>query len=263
MLPSPLQRSDPIRTRYYDPLEFADKASDFVFYIGAGLSLAMPFLDKSTHPILYKWALILFATAALVMFGLGLAVRLYLTPRAEDERRKDFLTSACGVDLAQESTVGYYNNELVKPPERIAAQVLENAHFTKSGALCLLKIERTKIAVYFLAWFICILNRDVDVDWIVAACQALFSEQVMSKWIRLEWLRIRTERIFDSVYQLFQTRPNAATFNALAFESFAKYESTKSNAAIILSTRIFTARNAAWTAEWERIKLKLNIRVKP
>ena len=259
MLPSTPRRSDPISQRYYDPLKLAEKVSDFLFYGGATLSLIMPFLDKASHPILYNWGLILFGTAAVALFGLGLMVRLYLTPRAEDERRKDFLTSACGVDLAHETTVGYYNNNLLKPTERIAAQVLENVYFTKSGALCLLKVERTKIVVYFTVWLVCVLNRDVDLGWIVAASQAIFSEQVVSKWVRLEWLRIRTERIFDSLYQLFQSLPNVATFNAIAFESFAKYESTKSNAAITLSTRIFEANNVKWTAEWDAIKVRLKI----
>jgi hypothetical protein len=263
MLPSTPPRSDPIRKRYYDSLELANKVSDVLFYCGAALSLVMPFLDKASHPILYSWGLILFGAVAVALFGLGLVVRLYLTPRAEDERRKDFLTSACGIDLAQETTVGYYNNDLSKPTERIAAQILENAYFTKSGALCLSRVERTKILLYFAAWLVCVLNRDVDLGWIVAASQALFSEQVVSKWIRLEWLRIRTERIFDSVYQLFQARPNVTTFNAMAFESFAKYESTKSNAAITLSTRIFEANNAKWTAEWEAIKVNLKIGSKP
>jgi hypothetical protein len=259
MLPNTSPRLDPIRQRYYDPLELIDKVSDILFYGGAALSLVMPFLDKASHPILYNWGLILFGAAAVALFGLGLVVRLYLTPRAEDERRKDFLTSACGVDLAQETTVGYYNNNLSKPTERIAAQILENAYFTKSGALYLLKVERTKVVVYFSVWLVCIFHRDVDLGWIVAASQAIFSEQVLSKWIRIEWLRIRTERIFDSVYQLFQTRPNVATFNAITFESFAKYESTKSNAAITLSTRIFEANNAKWASEWGVIKVKLKI----
>lgn len=259
MLHSTSQRSDPIGRRYYDPLKSADKVSDILFYVVGVLSLVMPFLNKATNPALYNWGLILFGVSVVTLFGLGMVVRLYLTPRAEDERRKGFLTSACSVELAQEATVGYYNNDLSKPTERIAAQVLENAHFTKSGALRLLKFERTKVIVYFAAWLICVLNRDVDLSWIVAALQTLFSEQVMSKWIRLEWLRIRAERIFDAVYQLFQARPDMTTFNAIALESFAKYESTKSNASITLSTRIFEANNAVWTAEWEAIKVKLKI----
>lgn len=263
MHPNPVSRSDPIRERYYDPLELADKVSDWLFYVGAVLSLATPFLNKETYPALYNLAMIVFAVVVVVMFGVGLSVRLYLTPRAEDARRKDFLASACGIPLAQENTVGYYNNDLAKPTERIAAQVLENSYFTKCGALCLLKIERPKVAMYFVVWLVCIFNRQVDLGWIVAASQAVFSEQVLSKWIRLEWFRMRTERTFETVYHLFQTRPNSATFNAMAFEAMTQYESTKANAAITLSSRIFHANNSKWTAEWESIKAKLKINGRP
>jgi hypothetical protein len=259
MAPNIENRSDPI-SKLYGPIEKADIVSDGLFYVCAALSIAALFLDKASYPEAYNWLMIIFAVSVITLFIVGLLIRLHLSPRADDARRKGFLESACNIPLAPESTVGYYNNNELKSPERIAAQVLENSHFTKSGVMSLLKCERTKVAVYSLIWFVCVLNRQFDLGWIVVASQTVFSEQILSKWLRLEWLRIRTEEIFDAAFQLHQTRPKANTFNARAIELFTRYESSKANAGITLSSKVFFENNKKWSGEWESIKVKLNIK---
>lgn len=254
-----MSRSDPIRKRYYDAVEFADKVSDWLFYAGAALSVISLLVSRQTHPLMYDWVLILFAMAVLALFSIGLASRLYLTPRAEDKRRQDFFTSACGVSLTHEKTDGYYNNDLTGHIERMAAQLLENSHFSKAIALRMAKVERIKVIAYAVIWLGCLLNRQTELGIVVAASQAIFSEQVVSRWLRLEWLRIRFEKTYDDVYRLFQSKPGPAEFNAMTLESLGMYETAKANGAITLSSKIFTQLNAPLSAEWDRIKAELRI----
>lgn len=254
-----MSRSDPIRARYYDAVELADKSSDWLFYVGAVLSIVALLVEKSAHPIVYDWVLILFAVAVVALFAIGIVSRLYLTPRAEDKRRQDFFGSACGVSLTHEKTDGYYNNDFVEPIKRMAAQVLENSHFSKAVALRMAKFERAKVAIYALIWLICLLNRQTDLGIVVAASQAVFSEQVVSRWLRLEWLRMRFEKTYDDVYRLFHSKPAAPKFNAMTLESLGMYETAKANGAITLSSRVFHQLNAELSAEWERIKVELKI----
>lgn len=183
-----MSRSDPIRARYYDAVELADKASDWLFYVGAALSIGTMLVKREAHPTAYDWLLIFFAIAVVALFAIGLASRLYLTPRAEDKRRQDFFSSACGVSLTHDKTDGYYNNDFTEPIKRMAAQVLENSHFSKAIALRMAKVERAKVIAYALIWLVCLLNRQTDLGIVVAASQAVFSEQVISRWLRLEWL---------------------------------------------------------------------------
>lgn len=254
-----MSRSDPIRTRYYDAVELTDKVSDGLFYLGAILSIVSLLVEKQAYPIAYDFVMAAFAVAVIALFALGLVSRLYLTPRAEDKRRQDFFSSACGVGLTHEKTEGYYNNDFVEPIKRMAAQVLENSHFSKAIALRMARLERAKVAVYTLAWLLCLLNRQTDLGIVVAASQAVFSEQVVSKWLRLEWLRIRFERTYDDVYRLFQSRPAAPKFNAMTLESLGTYETAKANGAVTLSSRLFRELNDELSAEWERIKRELKI----
>lgn len=254
-----MSRSDPIRARYYDAVDLADKSSDWLFYVGATLSIVALLVEKQAHPIVYDWVLIFFAVAVVALFAIGLVSRLYLTPRAEDKRRQDFFSSACGVSLTHEKTDGYYNNDLTEPIKRMAAQVLENSHFSKAIALRMAKFERAKVAAYALIWLVCLLNRQTDLGIVVAASQAVFSEQVFSRWLRLEWLRMRFEKTYDDVYRLFHSRPAAPKFNAMTLDSLGMYETAKANGAITLSSRVFHQLNAELSIEWERIKAELKI----
>jgi len=184
---------------------------------------------------------------------------LYLTPRAEDKRRQDFFSSACNVNLIHQQTDGYYNNDFKDPIKRMAAQVLENSLFSKEIALRMARRERIKVVVYALIWLVLLLNRRTDLGWIVAASQAIYSEQILSKLFRLEWLRIRFEKTFDDVFRLFQTKPSVAQFNAHALNALSMYETAKANAGITLSSTIFDDLNPTLSTEWDKVKACLKI----
>lgn len=254
-----MSKSDPIRTNYYNAVERADKASDVLFYLSAVLSIVSLFVEKATNPIAYDVVLTGFALSVVALFVIGLVSRLYWTPRAEDKRRQDFFSSACGVSLSHQRTDGYYNNDSTKPIERMAAQVLENSHFSKAIALRMARTERVKVVVYSGVWLICVLYRHADLGLVVAASQAVFSEQILSKWLRLEWLRIRFEKTYDDVHRMFQSKPATQGFKAMTLESLGMYETAKATAAITLSSKLFLKLNDELSAEWEQIKAALSI----
>lgn len=254
-----MSKSDPIRENYYAAVEQADKASDGLFYATALLSIISLFIDKGTYPVVYDTVQTSFAVCVISLFIIGLVSRLYWTPRAEDKRRQDFFASACGVSLSHQKTDGYYNNDLSDPIERMAAQVMENSHFSKAIALRMARTERLKVVAYGALWLLCVLNRHADLGLIVAASQAVFSEQILSKWLRLEWLRIRFEKTYDELHRMFQSKPSTPTFRAQTLESLGMYETAKAAAGITLSSKLFHKMNDHQSAEWEQIKADLGI----
>lgn len=254
-----MSRSDPIRTNYFDAVQKAEKVSDWLFYLSALLSFCTLLVEQKTHPDAYDAVLLLFGISVVAMFALGMMLRLYLTPRAEDKRRQDFFSSACNVNLIHQQTDGYYNNDFKDPIKRMAAQVLENSFFSKEIALRMARRERVKVAVYALIWLVLLHNRRTDLGWIVAASQAIFSEQILSKLFRLEWLRIRFEKAFDDIFRLFQTKPSVAQFNAHALDALTMYEAAKANAGITLSPKIFDDLNPTLSTEWNKVKATLKI----
>jgi hypothetical protein len=254
-----MSRSDPIRMSHFDAVERSEKALDWLFFLNALLSFCTLLIDQKAHPSVYDVVLLLFSISVVAMFSIGSILRLYLIPRAEDKRRQDFFSSACSVSLIHQQTEGYYNNDFKDPIKRVAAQVLENSLFSKEIALRMARRERAKVTIYALIWLVLLHHRRTDLGWIVAASQALFSEQILSKWFRLEWLRVRFEKTFDDVFKLFQTRPSIAQFNAHALDALSMYETAKAYAAVTLSSQIFDDLNPTLSAEWEKVKTTLRI----
>ena len=254
-----MSRADPIRQNYYAAVQAAEKVSDWLFLAGALLSFGTMLIDQKKYAGIYDIVLLLFSLSVVALFTLGVVLRLYLTPRAEDKRRQDFFSSACNVSLIHQQTDGYYNNDFKDPIKRMAAQMLENSLFTKEITLRMARHERVKAAVYLLVWLTLLHYRRTDLGWIVAASQAIFSEQIISKWLRIEWLRIRSEKTFEDVFKLFQTRPAVAQFNAHALDAVSMYESSKATAAITLSSKIFDKLNPSLSVEWDKIKTTLKM----
>lgn len=252
---------DPIRKRYYRPLEVAESCSNWLFYFVAALSISAFAVERATYPRLYELVQGAFVAGVLALFFIGLGIRLYWTPRAEDKRRQDLLSNSFVVALTHELTSGYYNNDQTNPFRRLCASLLENSFFSKNVTLEMARSERIRMALYALIWLVALLNRATDLALAAAMAQAVFSEQIISKWIRLEWLRMRFECVYDGLYRLVQTTTdfNKEEFRVRVLEAFGEYETGKGYGSITLSAKIFERQNPTLSAEWAVIKRTLNL----
>lgn len=252
---------DPIRARYYRPLELADDCSDWLFLAVAALSISALAVERTRTPELYDLVQGAFVIGVLALFFLSIGVRLYWTPRAEDKRRQDLLSNSFAVAITHEQTAGYYNNDQTNPLRRLCASLIENSFFSKNVALKMAHGERIRIAVYATVWIVALLNRNTDLALGAAMAQAVFSEQIVSRWIRLEWLRMRFERIYDGLYRLVQTTTNfnKDEIRVRVLEAFGDYETGKGYGGITLSAKIFERLNPSLSLEWAEIRKTLNL----
>lgn len=253
------ERRDPIGDEYYKPLRIAEAWTERLFYLTALLSFAILVVDKSEIPIIYDLAQGSFILFVITVFSIGLVVRLYLKPRAEDMRRKDLLSKASGFPLTHIKTQGYYNNDEQTSIRFLGASIMESSYFSARILLMMVRYERIKIATYVLLFVIALLNRRTDLALAATAAVAIFSEQILSQWIRMEWLRSRCESSYDSLYGLFQNMPKKELFEAKVLELIFIYETSKANASITFSDRIFQKNNEKLSSEWNEIKKSLKI----
>lgn len=255
------QKLDPIRARYYRPLELAEAFSDGLFWVVAILSIGALAVERSTNPKLYDLVQGAFVIGVLGVFFLGQGIRLYWTPRAEDKRRQDLLSNSFAVAITHEQTSGYYNNEQTNPVRRLSASILENSFFSKNIALKMAHRERVRMVFYAAVWLIALLNRSTDLALGAAMAQAIFSEQIIAKWIRLEWLRMRFERVHEGMYRLIQTTTNfnKDAFRVRVLEAFGEYETSKGYGGITLSAKLFEQLNPSLSIEWSQIRQALKI----
>lgn len=254
-----LTRDDPIKKKFYDPIETSEIYLDVFFWFSIILSFVLLSLDKADCPRLYNFIQIFFCVSVLLIFLLDTFVRLYLKPRADDMRLKDFLSHAYGIPLNHEQTKWYYNNNETDPIRKLAAQLLENSMHSKSTALAMAKRRRILTLGYAVILYIFILNRSTDLEFISIAAQVVFGEYMILYWLRIEWMRMRFERVFDDVSNLFQLNPAKEKFEIKTFEGLTKYETTKANGAVLLSYNIFKSNREKISKDWDSLKISLQI----
>ncbi|WP_202325021.1 hypothetical protein [Mesorhizobium sp. 113-3-9] len=256
-----MPRVDTVGGNYYKPLERAEAVGSGLFWLVAILSIAALFVDKVAYPIAFDIVQIVFIVCVLLFFCQGQIQKLYLFPRAEDKRRQELLSNSYGVTLTHEETVGYYNNDQTNPLKRLAASVMESTFFTREIVRTMLVGQRTKTAGYLVIYFVAVLNRSTNLEVLAVAAQAVFSEDIIARWLRMEWLRIRSEQVFDNLTRLFTGKQafSRPTAQSQAIDFFSFYETTKSTAAILLSSSLFHKQNARLTTEWEQIRGRLGI----
>lgn len=250
------ETSDPIGAEFYDPLVRADKLSDALFYVSALLSFAAVVVDKASTPLVHSLTHLAFALSVLMLFVASLATRLYFFPRAQLARVRDFLGHAYGRDLSHKQTKNYYNNAASASPSRVAAQVLESTFFSKAILSGMASAERAKVAVYLVIWLGLIMHRQTDIAWLAVAAQAVFSEQIVSRWLRFETLKRQCEDIYQQLFTLYQTK---RLLDVTAPEQLVRYEVWKATTAFALSSSIFHRRREALNAEWESVRKTLGI----
>lgn len=255
------RRTDPIGPEFYVPLGAAEMVSNAAFCLAAVLSIAVLLIDKTSQPIVYGFIQATFAVSVVGIFVIGISIRTYFAPRAHSSRFSDFVSNAFSVSLISSRSEGYYNTPEGDPFLRMGASVLENALFTKSILGKMLPFERACIFVYLFAWIWAAVYRATDLDFLAVAAQVLFSEQLLSRWVRMEWLRSRVERLFDDLYALIQSTTDISSkeFRARVVATVIRYETSKAQAGLSLSSRVFNKLNPELTRRWRSLCDQLGI----
>ena len=248
------EKRDPIKDKFYGPLERAEIFGNLLFYSSALLSFAIVLLNKTVCPLAYNIIQSLFVVVVIFYCLVSMVIRLHLMPRAQENRLKDFFSHAYSIPLTDEQTDGYFNNNETTPIRRIAAQTLENSFYSKDTILQMAKIERIKVIVYGTLWLIAILNRNTDLALVSIGAQIIFSEQLVSRWLHVEWLRTRFESTYNELFKLFKSVSKKRNFEVLALEITTRYEITKSCGRITLSKRIFERRSERNDKKWEKVR---------
>lgn len=256
-----MKRSDPIGPKYYVPLRKAEILSNVAFYLAAVLSIAILFVDRGSNVWAYDLAQGAFALLVICYFLSGIVIKIHFSARAHASRVADFVSNAFLVPLIATPSEGYYNTPGGDPFVRLASSVLENALFTKSIVGRMLRFERWRIAVYLVVWFCAVIYRATDLAIVAVAAQVLFSEQLLSRWVRMEWLRSRVEKAHDDLYGLFQgtTDRKSKEFRARVVQAMILYETSKAQAAISLSSRLFDELNVELSRSWQDTRTQLDI----
>ncbi|MBZ2188486.1 hypothetical protein K8B33_05225 [Alcanivorax sp. JB21] len=244
--------------KYYNPVKNLDYISNTLFYIGAILSIAIPLLTEDQEFLSSLVPALFLVVVVLHAFSVS-ANSYYFIPFAERQRRKQLLSNALSIPLTDEETNKYYNNKLDPNIFKLGANVMENAFFGKHICERMLVVERVKIFGYLAVWLFVTIYRGSDLGLVLAVSQILFASEILFKWVKLEILRVRNERVYEALYSLYLHNSGNTLVEAGILDSFAEYEAAKASAAVKLSTKVFNNMNRELTQRWERVRSKLNV----
>lgn len=252
-------RHDEVKEKFYRPLEQIECFIDITFWSSVVLSFAVILINEQIHAELNAFLKILFLISSILTFALSLITRFYFFPRAHDARTENFISHAFNTSLSQEITIGYYNNNEFDPIKKTGAQLLENCFFSKEGSRKLCVLTRWKFGIYLLIWLAVVFWRKTSLDLVVTISQVLLSEQIIAKVVSLEWFRMKSERIYEAVSNVFLLKSQGNEFSSVILSNLVKYESAKSTYGGTLSDGIFNKYNTTWSRQWEDQKKRLGI----
>ena|SRR5690554_3075975 len=246
--------------KYYKQLNNFDVISTVLFWLNALVSILVFFING--YQTMREVLTCVFIVTTVLFFIVDNYLSIFLIPSVEGKRRVHLLSKSLDVPLDYEITQGYYNNKIQPSIRKLGAHIFESSLSAKEVTRRMCSIERTKILVYIVIWIITLAVRTVDLEFIAIISQTLFSSTLLTRWFKLEYLRIKNEQIFNCLYDLFLLQRNDIDkrLSAKFLDCFVSYEVAKVNSGIKQSSKIFFEIKDTCTEEWERIKETLEIK---
>jgi hypothetical protein len=238
------ERVDEI-SQYYALVIKLGKISESIFWISVVLSFVIPYSTSIVGKTITNIIQICFLLLVLVYFGISQSSTLYYFPQAEFKRRKQLLSNSFGVALSYDSTEKYYNNKFAPSIKRLGANTMENAFFSEEIASKMLERRRIIIVGYLVVWFLVLVIRHDNLEIIAWITQLVFSGEIVAEWLKLEIFRFRCQQMYQELYSYFLLKLEEDSSNEIAtlLNAYTTYETAKSDAGILLSTRDFSELN--------------------
>ncbi len=247
--------------KYYKPTRALATIRTSLFWSSATLSLMIPYAGSLLGSTLQSVLQAVFLVLVVVYFVLSQVIRFGFVPRAERMRRMQLLSDSFGAPLSHDRTSLYYNNQYSPSMQRLGANTMENAFFSKEIAAKMLARKRLLTGGYLIAWLVAFALRHDNLALLTWITQLVFSGEILTEWLKLEILRIHHERTFEQLHSHFLQEIGTDSPRAIAevLDAFVAYEATKSTAGILLSTKLFQQLNPILTTQWEQIKRDLKM----
>lgn len=74
----------------------------------------------------------------------------------------------------------------------------------------------------------------------------------------MEWILDKAEKLFDGLYRILQLKLSDDELLPYAIDAFVDYETDKSTASILSSSKVFNKLQPSLDKEWETIKTNLS-----
>lgn len=255
------QRIDSL-DKYYKKINSFSKFSNVFFILNVFISIVSVGIDNKMQ---YKEVLdYIFIATILIYFVTDNYLTIFMMPEVEEKRRKNLLSNSFNVPLDNERTINYYNNDVEPSIVKLGVNIFENSLFGMRVTHEMVVSVRWKIGAFILLFLILLVMRETKLEFISIVTQVLFASALLPSYIRLEKLYYKNRSTFAELYNLFlHNNKNEMVGNpkmiASLLDCFVKYEASKAYSGVRQDSKIFKKLNTEVSAEWEEIKIQLEI----
>lgn len=244
---------------YFQKVSRINSWSGLLFWLSVFCSFAVFF--TSNKLVANSSLNIIFILTTVAYSVINNWLSLFLLREAQSKRRIHLLSDSLSVKLDDEETNLYYNNSQQPSIIRLGVNVFENTLFTWRVTEEMVKKESVKVFIYLVIWFVVVLIRDMDLNFISIIAQTIFATGLIINWVKLLLLSNTCKQLFNEFRQniltidLNNNERAIATLLNLAF----RYETVVASMGVHLSSNIFHRLNPTVTNEWEMVKRNVNL----
>lgn len=193
-----------------------------------------------------------------IIFILFIIRNFILIPKAEKERRADFIDNSFGSKLSLYNSAEYYTNqEITVGVEKFGANLFQNIFFTTNISKKMRRFSIIKSSIVSLLLFLLAVYGFKNSPISIPILQLFLSVNVIGGLIRLLLYVDRNEQLLQQLQNYYDTRVENFP---LLFKIYSEYESNLAWSTIVLDEKTFKKYNLEIEKKWQVNKSKYSIK---
>lgn len=183
----------------------------------------------------------------------------FLWYRAEKIRRESSIENAFGLELLEEKTEEYYNNQFPKGINKYATNAFESILHSKTTLTLMFPTEVFKIIGAGIIFLItCLLYKEYSIVLIIS--QTVFSSYFLQQFVKFVVFKSHLEKLYELLYkELVTVGIKDEAQKVLLLNYVIEYESVKAHYKVKLCEKKFFKHNRETSARWREICDKIKI----
>lgn len=239
-----------------------DKISNWIIWIVFVLSISvaiLPSIELEKEIDSYVIRVIEVTNIFLLIIGFTLTTikDFYLFPKAETQRRRDYIDNSLGVNFSLKNSEQYYTNDEVKPGVyKMGVNLFQNVFFTTTISRKMQTAYITKSVIFIVVFVVLAVYGFKNSPLALPILQMLFSAFVLGDLIKLFLFMNKNSKILESLTAFFSSKNTDET---IILKNYIEYETNLAWAMILINDAIFNKYNESIEKDWQKIKTKYKL----
>lgn len=186
----------------------------------------------------------------------------YFWYEAEKERRKDNISNGFNIEISEEKTEGYYNNEFKPSFKKYVVNVFESNYFSREISKRMIFRASLKCIFALMIFTFCALS-SLSNNVLLVIVQVLFSAEITEDAISIICYYFKISSLYEKARnELITVGIISKNQYVWLLEYCMEYENIKSYYKVRLNSKIYNSLNENLSNNWDEIKKQIKFHSK-